>query len=67
MQVELEDLILALYQASPTETAFMVRQALMDPASRQTPLTFRRMSAALPAELQDEIRESTRGGSLEDS
>lgn len=63
MQVELEELLVALYQASPTETAFMVRQALMNPASPQAPLTFRRMSAMLPEELQDEIRESPRSNS----
>ena len=61
LQNEIEALILALYAASPKETSYFVRQVLMDSEDPMTGLTFRRISSALPRELQEEIREFLRG------
>ncbi len=61
LQNEIEALVLALYAASPTETSYFVRQVLIDSEDPMTALTFRRISPALPRELQEEIREFIRG------
>ncbi|HEX8992080.1 MAG TPA: DNA alkylation repair protein, partial [Anaerolineales bacterium] len=61
LQNEIEELILALYSASPKETSYFVRQVLTDSDDPMTALTFRRISPALPRDLQDEIREFLRG------
>src|SRR5512140_169699 len=61
LQTDIEALILALYAASPTETAYFVRQVLMDSDDPVTAMTFRRISPSLPRELQEEIREFIRG------
>ena len=61
LQNEIEDLILALYAATPTETIYFVRQILMDSDDPMTAITFRRISPSLPVELQEEIREFIRG------
>ncbi len=61
LQNDIEALILALYQASPTETGYFVRQILMETDDPMTALTFRRISPSLPRELQEEIREFIRG------
>ncbi len=61
LQNEIEALILALYAASPRETSYFVRQVLTDSEDPMTALTFRRISSALPKELQEEIREFLRG------
>lgn len=61
LQNEIEELILALYAASPTETSYFVRQVLMDSEDPMTALTFRRISPSLPAELREEVREFIKG------
>ncbi len=61
LQNDIESLILALYAASPTETSYFVRQVLMDTDDPMTAITFRRIAPSLPRELQEEIREFTRG------
>ena len=61
LQTEIEELILALYAASPTETSYFVRQVLMDSKDPMTALTFRRIAPALPMDLREEIREFIRG------
>ncbi len=61
LQNDIEALILALYAATPTETSYFVRQVLMDSDDPMTTMTFRRISASLPRELQEEIREFMRG------
>jgi hypothetical protein len=61
LQNEIEELILALYAATPTETTYFVRQILLDSEDPMTALTFRRMAPSLPIELQEEIREFIRG------
>ena len=61
LQNEIEELILALYSASPTETSYFVRQVLMDSEDPMTAITFRRIAPSLPMELREEIREFIRG------
>ncbi len=61
LQGEIEALIQAFYAASPKETTYFVRQILMDSDDPITTMTFRRIAPALPAELQEEIREFIRG------
>ena len=61
LQNEIEELILTLYAASPTETTYFVRQILTDSKDPRTATTFRRISPSLPAELREEVREFTRG------
>ncbi len=57
LQLDLEALILALYEVSPSETAYFVRQVLLETRDPMTAITFRRMSRSFPAELKEEIRE----------
>ncbi len=59
-QLEIEDLILALYKASPTETSYFLRQILMNSEDPMTVTTFRRISPSLPVELKEEVRELIR-------
>ncbi len=61
LQLDLEALILALFEASPTETSYFVRQVLLETQNPMTAITFRRMSPAFPNELKEEIREFIRG------
>jgi len=60
IQLDLEDLLNALFAVSPTETTYFVRQVLTDADSPMTAVAFRRMSAALPPLLRDDIRELVR-------
>jgi hypothetical protein len=60
IQLELEELILALYKLSPAETAYFVRQVLSTSDDPMTAITFRRMSASLPAGLTAGIRDLIR-------
>jgi DNA alkylation repair enzyme len=61
LQLEIEELILALYKASPTETSYFVRQVLMNSENPMTAITFRRISPSLPTELKEDVREFIRG------
>jgi hypothetical protein len=61
LQNELEELILVLYAASPTETTYFVRQILIESENPMTAMTFRRIAPSLPMELREEIREFIRG------
>lgn len=61
IQVDLEELILALHRVSPTETAYFVRQVLVTTDNPMTAITFRRMSPSFPTELREEIKEFVRG------
>jgi hypothetical protein len=62
LQLDLEDLILALYKASPTETTVLLRQVLTRSENPMTAITLRRISSAFPpnlaAELHDFLRSS---------
>lgn len=64
IQLDLEQLILALYAAAPTETIYFVRDVLSQSNNPMTAITFRRMLGAFPPELGDEIREFVRGKPL---
>ena len=61
LQTEIEDLILALYSVSPTETTYFVRQVLLESENPMTAITFRRIAPSLPAELREEVREFIKG------
>jgi hypothetical protein len=61
LQLEIEELILALYKVSPTETSYFLRQVLITSDNPMTIITFRRISPSLPAELKEEIKEFSRG------
>jgi hypothetical protein len=61
LQLEIEDLVLALYKASPTETSYFLRQVLTNSKNPMTATTFRRISPSLPAELKEDVREFIRG------
>jgi hypothetical protein len=63
-QLDLEELILALYKASPTETAYFVRYILAKSGDPMTAITFRRMAPSLPADLREEIKDLVQGKPL---
>ncbi len=60
LQNELADLLTALYQASPVETTYFLRQALAGTESPQTPVILRRILPALPAPFQPAVLEMVR-------
>ncbi len=60
IQLDLEELVLALYKASPDETVFFLRQLLTSSANPMTITTLRRISSSFPAELQSELRDLLR-------
>jgi hypothetical protein len=62
VQLDIEELILALHKKIPTETAYFVTQIIASSNSPTTRVTFRRMLPSLPSELRDEIREVMRSG-----
>jgi len=61
IQLDLEQLILALFRASPTETTYFIRQVLTNSDNPMASVVFRRMAPSFPPELRDEIREFVRG------
>lgn len=63
-QIEIEELILALYKASPTETSYFLRQVLINSADPMTAITLRRISPSFPTELKEEMREFIRGKTI---
>lgn len=56
LQIDLRDLIIELYKASPSETAFFLKQILETPENQMTVITLRRISKSFPPELQAELR-----------
>jgi len=64
IQLDLEELITALYDSSPTETTFFLRQVITSSENPMTAVAFRRMSPSLPEELKESIRELVRGKPL---
>jgi hypothetical protein len=60
MQNDLADLIKALYEASPTETTYFLRQVILGSSSPQLATTLRRILPQLPAPLQPVIIEIVR-------
>lgn len=60
LQLDLEELIIALFRASPTETIFMLKQILTTSDNPMTAITLRRLSSSFPLELQNELRDTLR-------
>lgn len=60
IQLDLEELILALYAASPDETTFFLRQLLVNSTNPMTATTLKRIAASFPEELQSELRDLLR-------
>jgi hypothetical protein len=60
VQRDLEELILALYKASPAETRFFLRQIIGNPENEMARITLRRILPAFPLELQAELRDLLR-------
>jgi len=56
LQVEIEELILVLYEAHPAESIHFLRSILMNASEPSTLATFRRMASAFPPELNQELR-----------
>lgn len=60
LQYELADMITALYNASPVETTYFLRQSIAGAASPQTAVIIRRLLPSLPAKLQPAVLEMVR-------
>ncbi len=60
LQPDLQDLITALYKASPDETIYFLQQLLKETKSPLLGISLRRMSPELPQELQGHLREMLR-------
>ena len=60
VQLDLKDLILALYEAAPEETTYFIRQVLTASNNPMTAITLRRIAPAFPAELRAQVRELIR-------
>lgn len=57
LQNDLEELIIALYRASPNETTFMLKHVLENSQNPLTTITLRRIAPNLPAPLQNELKD----------
>jgi len=60
LQHDLQELITALYKASPDETTYFIQQLLKETKSPLLAISLRRMSPDLPQELQSHLREMLR-------
>jgi hypothetical protein len=60
LQNDLANLINALYQASPSETEYYLREILEDSSNPLTIITLRRILSAFPPELQAKLRDLVR-------
>lgn len=60
LQFDLQELIVALYKASPDETVFFLQQIITKTKSPLPAVSLRRMSPELPGELQANLREILR-------
>jgi len=60
LQNDLANLINALYQASPSETEYYLREILESASNPMTSITLRRIVTALPSELQTSLRDLVR-------
>lgn len=60
LQFDLQELIIALFEASPDETTYFIQQILKETKSRLLAVALRRMSPELPPELQASLREMLR-------
>jgi hypothetical protein len=60
LQLDLEDLVIALYRTSPTETTYLLKHILTTSENPITIVTLRRISTSFPKELQTELRDYLR-------
>src|SRR5215211_4313271 len=60
LQFDLQELIIALFEASPNETSYFLQQLLKGTRSPLPSIALRRMSPELPLELQSSLREMLR-------
>jgi hypothetical protein len=60
LQYDLQELIIALFEASPDETMYFIQQILKGTKNPLPAVTLRRMSSELPQELQASLREMLR-------
>jgi hypothetical protein len=60
LQFDLQELITALFEASPEETTYFLQQILKETKSPLPSIALRRMSPELPPELQANLREMLR-------
>ena len=60
LQFDLQELIIALFGASPDETTYFIQQILKETKSPLPAVALRRMSPELPQELQASLREMLR-------
>ena len=60
LQYDLQELITALYKASPDETTYFIQQLLKETKGPLLAVSLRRMSTDLPQELQTSLREMLR-------
>ena len=60
LQFDLQELIIALFEASPDETTYFIQQILKGTKSPLPAVALRRMSRELPPELQASLREMLR-------
>lgn len=60
LQYDLQELIIALFEASPDETAYFIQQLLKGTKNPLFAVALRRMSPELPQELQASLREMLR-------
>lgn len=60
LQFDLQELIIALFEASPDETTYFIQQILKETKNRLPAVALRRMSPELPHELQASLREMLR-------
>ena len=60
LQYDLQELIIALFEASPDETTYFIQQTLKETKSPLPAVALRRMSPELPQELQASLREMLR-------
>jgi hypothetical protein len=56
LQKDIENILIALYHASPVETSYFVKNILKRSENRKLMLLFRRIMASLPQELQKSIQ-----------
>jgi hypothetical protein len=60
LQYDLQELIIALFEASPDETTYFIQQLLKGTKNPLPAVALRRMSPELPPELQTSLREMMR-------
>jgi len=60
LQFDLQELIVTLYKASPSETTYFLQQIVQKTRSPLPSVALRRMSPEFPPELQTSLREILR-------